>query len=585
MRSPMHVTAKLLVVDRDPASRREKVRLLEEAGLNASAIEPESAALGLGPFDLVILDALDGATPTFCTAVKQQSPSTAILCIARTKEEVAPTVRAVADGFLLEPVRPSEFITLVGALLRLRKTKSQLRETEERLRLIEEAGGLAVVDCDLASGRASWSDQFAELFQLPPDAAEKGLRFDAILKLVHEDDKAGLLADYRRLLRKGGQFERDFRIKRADETVVWVNARGSFIEGGAGRIERILCLCSDVTERKQAELRNAQLAAIVASSIDAIVSIDFADRIRTWNYGAEQLFGYSAYEALGRKGDFYVSPDLVEERANAVRRLLDGEAVEYQTQRLHKNGESIDVWIRGAPMRRADGGLFGACFILRNVTAQKQREEHVRFLMRELTHRSKNLLAVIQAMARQSLSPHTSPEEFVARFSERLNGLAGSHDLLLSDDWAGASLIQLIRSQLQHYNDLFDTRIRLEGTDLILRPEAAQNIGIALHELSTNAAKFGALSVEGGTVTVSWTIATDKENGRRMQLRWKEQSGPPVILPVHKGFGRMVMDRIAGQALGGQSKSIFAPDGVCWELDVPASAVIREQAEAGSVRG
>ncbi len=585
MRSPMHVTAKLLVVDRDPASRREKVRLLEEAGLNASAIEPESAALGLGPFDLVILDALDGATPTFCTAVKQQSPSTAILCIARTKEEVAPTVRAVADGFLLEPVRPSEFITLVGALLRLRKTKSQLRETEERLRLIEEAGGLAVVDCDLASGRASWSDQFAELFQLPPDAAEKGLRFDAILKLVHEDDKAGLLADYRRLLRKGGQFERDFRIKRADETVVWVNARGSFIEGGAGRIERILCLCSDVTERKQAESRNAQLAAIVASSIDAIVSIDFADRIRTWNHGAEQLFGYSAYEALGRKGDFYVSPDLVEERANAVRRLLDGEAVEYQTQRLHKNGESIDVWIRGAPMRRADGGLFGACFILRNVTAQKQREEHVRFLMRELTHRSKNLLAVIQAMARQSLSPHTSPEEFVARFSERLNGLAGSHDLLLSDDWAGASLIQLIRSQLQHYNDLFDTRIRLEGTDLILRPEAAQNIGIALHELSTNAAKFGALSVEGGTVTVSWTIATDKENGRRMQLRWKEQSGPPVILPVHKGFGRMVMDRIAGQALGGQSKSIFAPDGVCWELDVPASAVIREQAEAGSVRG
>ena len=585
MRSPMHVTAKLLVVDRDPASRREKVRLLEEAGLNASAIEPESAALGLGPFDLVILDALDGATPTFCTAVKQQSPSTAILCIARTKEEVAPTVRAVADGFLLEPVRPSEFITLVGALLRLRKTKSQLRETEERLRLIEEAGGLAVVDCDLASGRASWSDQFAELFQLPPDAAEKGLRFDAILKLVHEDDKAGLLADYRRLLRKGGQFERDFRIKRADETVVWVNARGSFIEGGAGRIERILCLCSDVTERKQAESRNAQLAAIVASSIDAIVSIDFADRICTWNYGAEQLFGYSAYEALGRKGDFYVSPDLVEERANAVRRLLDGEAVEYQTQRLHKNGELIDVWIRGAPMRRADGGLFGACFILRNVTAQKQREEHVRFLMRELTHRSKNLLAVIQAMARQSLSPHTSPEEFVARFSERLIGLAGSHDLLLSDDWAGASLIQLIRSQLQHYNDLFDTRIRLEGTDLILRPEAAQNIGIALHELSTNAAKFGALSVEGGTVTVSWTIATDKENGRRMQLRWKEQSGPPVILPVHKGFGRMVMDRIAGQALGGQSKSIFAPDGVCWELDVPASAVIREQAEAGSVRG
>jgi PAS domain S-box-containing protein len=582
----MDNTAKLLVVDRDPASRCARLRLLEEAGLNASAAEPENAALqGFEPFDLVILDALDGATPAFCTAVKEQNPSTSILCIARTKEDVAPTVHAAADGFLLEPIQPSEFITLVGALLRLHQTKSQLRDTEARLRLIEEAGGLAVVDYDLVTGRTSWSEQFAQMFQLPPDAAEKGLKFDAILNLVHEDDKATLLEDYRRLPRDGGQFEHDFRIRRADETVVWVNARGSFIEGAAGRIERVLCLCSDITERKQAESRNAQLAAIVASSIDAIVSIDFIDRIRTWNHGAEQLFGFAANEVLGRKGDFFVPPDLVEDREKAVRQLLDGEAVEYQTRRLHKNGQSIDVWIRGAPMRRTDGSLFGASFIIRNVTAQKQREEHVRFLMRELTHRSKNLLAVIQAMARQSLLLHTAPEEFVARFSERLNGLAGSHDLLLSDDWAGASLIQLIRSQLQHYDDLFDTRIHLEGTDLILRPEAAQNIGIALHELSTNAAKFGALSVEGGTVTVSWTIVTAEDNERRMQLRWKERSGPPVILPAHKGFGRMVMDRIAGQALGGHSKSIFAPDGVCWELDVPARAVIREKAEAETIPG
>jgi PAS domain S-box-containing protein len=581
----MYVTAKLLIVDRDPASRSAKVRLLEGAGLNANAIDPESLPVSFEGFGLVVLDALDGATPSFCKTIKDESPSTSILCIARTKEDVAPMVHAAADGFLREPVEPSEFITLVGALLRLHQTKGQLRDTEARLRLVQKAGALAVADCELATGQTASSEQFAELFQLAPDAGEKGLTFDAILKLVHEDDKAGLLADYRNLLSKGGQFERDFRIRRADEEIVWINARGSFIEGAGGRIERILCLCSDITERKQAESRNAQLAAIVASSIDAIVSIDFTDRIRTWNHGAEQLFGYSAYEVLGRKGDFFVPLDLVEERGKMLRRLQEGEAVEYQTRRLHKNGELIDVWIRGAPMRRPDGSLFGASFILRNVTAQKQREEHVRFLMRELTHRSKNLLAVIQAMARQSLSLHTSPEEFVVRFTERLNGLAGSHDLLLSDDWAGASLIQLIRSQLQHYDDLFDTRIRLEGKDLILRPEAAQNIGIALHELATNAAKFGALSVEGGTVTVSWQIVTDENNGRRMQLRWKEQSGPPVILPAHKGFGRVVMDRIAGQALGGHSKSIFAPDGVCWELDVPASAVIRDKADPEAVPG
>ncbi|MFZ0729374.1 MAG: PAS domain S-box protein [Methylovirgula sp.] len=581
----MQITAKLLIVDGEPASRSEMLCVLEQAGLKASAVDSEGAvvaALSAENFGLVTL-AGEVSTEAIYD-IKERSPSISILRIVRA-DHAALAGDSLVDGFLVEPFEAREFVSLVCALLRLYQTRAMLRDSEARLRLVQDAGGLAVADCDLATGRATWSPQFAELFQLPPDAAEKGLKFDSILSLVHEDDKAALLAEYRRLLRRGGQFHREFRIRRPDESIAWVNARGSFIEGAAGRIERILCLCSDTTEHRQSESRNAQLAAIVASSIDAIASIDFSGRIRTWNHGAEQLFGYAAYEVLGRKADFFVPPGLIEERDNMVRRLTEGEAVEYQTQRLHKNGQLIDVWIRGTPMRRPDGSLFGASFIIRNVTAQKQREEHVRFLMRELTHRSKNLLAVIQAMARQSLSLHTSPEEFVARFTERLNGLAGSHDLLLSDDWAGASLIQLIRSQLQHYDDLFDSRIHLQGTDLILRPEAAQNIGIALHELSTNAAKFGALSVPDGTITVSWAVVGDGDNARRMQLRWKEQSGPPVILPTHKGFGRMVMDRIAGQALGGHSKAVFAPDGVCWELDVPAVAVIRDNAEAQPVPG
>jgi two-component sensor histidine kinase len=197
--------------------------------------------------------------------------------------------------------------------------------------------------------------------------------------------------------------------------------------------------------------------------------------------------------------------------------------------------------------------------------------------MRELTHRSKNLLAVIQAMARQSLSLQTDPKDFVGRFSERLSSLAGSHDLLSIDDWAGASLTQLIRSQLQHFGDLLDTRILIRGADVILQPEAAQNIGIVLHELSTNAAKFGALSVETGIVVISWSIVSHGDEPR-MRLNWREERGPPVQTPDHRGFGRMVMERIAGQALGGRSTATFAPDGVVWELDVPAKSVMREKA-------
>jgi two-component sensor histidine kinase len=182
-------------------------------------------------------------------------------------------------------------------------------------------------------------------------------------------------------------------------------------------------------------------------------------------------------------------------------------------------------------------------------------------------------------MARQTLSHLTTPEDFVARFSERLSGLAGSHDLLSSDDWAGASLVQLIRSQLQHFGDLFGSRIFLEGQDVFLRPEAAQNIGIALHELSTNAAKFGALSVPEGSVTVAWKFVPDSQGGRRLNLVWEERGGPPVVAPDHKGFGHMVMERITGAALGGQSKVQFAANGVNWHLDVPAAGVIRSKDE------
>jgi two-component sensor histidine kinase len=230
-------------------------------------------------------------------------------------------------------------------------------------------------------------------------------------------------------------------------------------------------------------------------------------------------------------------------------------------------------------VRSVNGALAGGSLIIRDVTAQHRHEEHVRFLMRELTHRSKNLLAVIQAMARQTLSHQTSPEDFVARFSERLSGLAGSHDLLSSDDWAGASLVQLIRSQLQHYGDLFGERIFLEGPDLFLRPEAAQNIGIALHELSTNAAKFGSLSVPEGKVTISWSFVLNEQGERRLHLIWAERGGPSVIVPDHKGFGHMVMHRITGPALGGQSHMQFESGGVTWHLDVPVADVIRHKDE------
>ena len=339
----------------------------------------------------------------------------------------------------------------------------------------------------------------------------------------------------------------------------------------------MLSLSYDITARKTAERANAELAAIVASSVDAIVSVDMSGLVTSWNAGAERMFEIAAAQMVGRPLAAALSGTTAEQREDYGRQLLSGEVSEIETRQLRRDGTPIDVWVTSAPIQDSGGTPIGASLVIRDVSNHRRREDHVRFLMRELTHRSKNLLAVIQAMARQSMAKDLSPEEFVRRFTARLQGLAGSHDLLSAVEYKGASLLGLIRSQLSHYEELFGSRILLDGDDLMLRAEAAQNVGIALHELSTNAAKYGALSNDAGLVRISWSqVESEQAQPRMLHLDWQESGGPTVQAPTRRGFGRVVMDRITGQALDGKSEIHFEPAGVLWSLRVPAKSSLVE---------
>jgi two-component sensor histidine kinase len=213
----------------------------------------------------------------------------------------------------------------------------------------------------------------------------------------------------------------------------------------------------------------------------------------------------------------------------------------------------------------------------RDVTERKQREAHVRFLMREIAHRSKNLLAVIQAMARQTAVTAGSAHDFEQIFSARLQALAASHDILMDEDWHGASIEELVRTQVGHYVDLIGTRIELAGPEMMLKPEAAQNLGLALHELATNAAKYGALSNEEGHVEIRWELAEG-----RFKISWAEIGGPPVAPPAREGFGQKVVTRIVTLALEGKVDLRFEPSGLVWALDIPDKHVLTR---GGSGRG
>jgi two-component sensor histidine kinase len=170
----------------------------------------------------------------------------------------------------------------------------------------------------------------------------------------------------------------------------------------------------------------------------------------------------------------------------------------------------------------------------------------------------------------------TTKDDFEARFSGRVGALGRSLDLLIADDWRGARIDELVRLELASFGGLDGRQNSVKGPPLGLNPDAARNIGLALHELATNASKYGALSVPGGKVSVHWDLANNAGR-RRFRMSWRESGGPMVTEPKSWGFGRQVIQRLTAQALAGKAIHEFAPDGVTWALDIPAAVVISPQ--------
>ena len=225
------------------------------------------------------------------------------------------------------------------------------------------------------------------------------------------------------------------------------------------------------------------------------------------------------------------------------------------------------------PLRNDANEIIGLTCASVDVTERKEGEAHLRLLLRELTHRSKNLLAVIQAMARQTANHAGSVGAFLAQFGSRLQALAASHDLLVRESWYGASLGELIRSQLSSYLDGTAVRVTIEGPAIALKPEAAQNLGLALHELTVNAAKFGALSVPAGRVSITWN-RRESAADNALELDWREKRGPKVKIRRKKGFGSMVIERNLARALDAEVNMDFNPDGLHCHIVIPASQIL-----------
>jgi len=353
--------------------------------------------------------------------------------------------------------------------------------------------------------------------------------------------------------------------ERPDGTRVPFMAFPTPLRDASGEVVGAVNMLVDISERKRAERVARRLASIVESSDDAVVSKDLNGIIATWNRGAERLFGYMAEEVIGEPITILIPPERRDEESGILERIRRGEHVDhYETVRRRKDGSLVTVSLTVSPVTDETGRIVGASKIARDITEQKRREEHVDLLAREVDHRSKNLLALVQATVR--LTQGETARELKAAIEGRLQALANAHALLAQTRWIGADLRSLVVEELSPYCQDGEARVLIDGPNLMLEPEPAQSIAIALHELATNAVKYGALSVPAGRVRIEWS----RGGAGTLLIRWTETDGPPVKPPTRQGFGTRVMERLVRGQLDGEVRYDWRERGLACEIGVRA---------------
>ncbi len=330
------------------------------------------------------------------------------------------------------------------------------------------------------------------------------------------------LNELRSRLRNEGHWSGELRHVSQDGRAVVVDSRMQVFGD-----DTVLEVNRDVTEQKRIEaaLRESEqrlrwLAAIIESSDDAIVSKNLDGIITSWNGGAERVFGYTAEEAIGRPITILIPQDRLDEERTILTRIRRGERIDhFETVRQRKYGGLVTVSLTVSPVKNADGMIVGASKIARDITEQKRAQEQIATLAQEAEHRSKNLLASVQATV--MLSQSDTPKGLKQVIEGRIQALASVHSLFVATRWIGAELSAIATQELAPFSERGERRVRIDGPQVLLAPNAAQSIAVALHELATNAAKYGALSSADGRVDLEWTHAADGQlNSSLDRDRW-----------------------------------------------------------------
>jgi PAS domain S-box-containing protein len=287
--------------------------------------------------------------------------------------------------------------------------------------------------------------------------------------------------------------------------------------------------------------------------------------ITSWNKAAEQLFGYTAEEVIGKPVTILIPSNRPDEEPAILARIRRGERIDhYETVRQRKDGSFVDISLTISPLKDGQGKIIGASKIARDITERKRNDGHIAVLAREAEHRTKNILATVQATV--NLSHSDMPEDVKQAIEGRIQALANVHSLFVKSRWVGAELSNIVTQQLAPYLGNGEARVQIDGPYVLLATNAAQAMAVTLHELWTNAAKYGCLSVPEGHLCVKWLPAA----GGQLTLHWTESGGPPTKRPTRNGFGMSVITRMIRQE-GGEIHLNWRPEGLACEIVLRAS--------------
>jgi two-component system CheB/CheR fusion protein len=411
-----------------------------------------------------------------------------------------------------------------------------------------------------------FTQQVTELFSITP--SDEGR---PVTDFAHRLEYDGLVKDAQAVLSNLTPIRREVH-SRQDR---WYDVRLRPYRTVDNRIDGVVITFVDITELLQVEqaLRDSeqrlrQEQRLIELSHEPIFIWDLDRGIQGWNRGSEDLYGYTREEAVGKHKEALLGTEVLGSSSEELRAKLLKDGT-WNGELRHKTKSGREITVESRIVLEALDGRKLALESTRDITDRKLWEQRQQLLLGELTHRVKNTLSVVQSIAHYTLRSSASSEDFVEKFDGRLAALASAHSLLVDSNWKGADLGELARHQLAAYTPKKPGRLQMEGEAVSLPADLATPFGLVLHELATNASKYGAFSTSNGLVRLSWTM-DPRNNGSLLRIVWQESNGPPTSTPNGQGFGSILISRGIPNAVVTRE---FKPEGLLCTIDLPLTDV------------